>query len=358
MTTMLRSRRCIYGWLMTSSCLSLVFSLVEANKNLLSFSTLPLTAFFTHQQEHQQHQSAAATSSFLNSISNHDSETEFQFGKQDNDESLDQGENEEINRQKYRDADDNYMTESTFSLQEQLQRTMIISPSLLACDWSCVRDEVQRCTRAGATRLHIDVFDGILIDSPQALTFGPQMVQAIRKSCQDQTGDAVLDVHMCVHRPARYVSAMAQAGASRFIFSWESVGSLDEAIDLAFEVASTGMSCGVSINPSTNFEEIVPLLETNMLDCVNVLAVEPGFGGQKFQLRALETVARLRAFRNLSSIDFEIMVDGGINHETAGEAAYAGADILVSGSFMFGHPGGIYLCMVDLLGETQRYTQQ
>ena len=317
-----------------------------AKKNLLPFSTLPTAAFVL--DHHQQHETPSVPP--LDSL-NEQPEIEFELEEHPEEERLDDydewGDDD--------DDDDAFLDEAAWK-NRQKQRPIIISPSLLACDWSCIRDEVHRCLQAGANRLHVDVFDGVFLDSPWAMTFGPQMVAAIRKSCEEND-TAILDLHMCVHRPARYVAAMAAAGATRFIFSWESVGSLDEAIDLAFEITACGMSCGVSINPSTNVEEIIPLLETNMVDCVDILAVEPGFGGQPFQRRALETIARLRALRTISMIEFDIMVDGGINHESAGEAAYAGADILVSGSFLFRHPGGIFLCMVDLLGEAQRYMQ-
>lgn len=252
------------------------------------------------------------------------------------------------------DDDADYDTSDISYELKNILRPTIISPSLLASDWTRIGDEVARCIEAGATRFHVDIFDGVFLDSPMALTFGPQMVAAIRKSCGHEPS-AILDLHLCVHRPARFVAPMAAAGASRFIFSWESCESLEEAIDLAIEVVSSGMACGVSVNPHTNIEEIFPLLETNMVDCVDVLAVEPGFGGQTFQAKALRTIARLRIFRKLAMVDFDIMVDGGINHETAGEAVFAGADILVSGSFLFKHPGGVELCMIDLLSEAQRY---
>jgi ribulose-phosphate 3-epimerase len=239
----------------------------------------------------------------------------------------------------------------------------VVSPSLLACDWSRIRHEVGRCLKAGASRLHVDVFDGVFLDSPKALTFGPQMVAAIRRSCNrvaavshhaglednnegdDATGTvpphAILDLHMCVDKPRRYVVPMAEAGGDRFVFQWEALESAEAAIELAVDVRAAGMACGVSINPGTSADEIIPLLATNLVDVVDVLAVEPGFGGQVFQRRVLEKVRRLKEWREENRVDFDIMVDGGINRESAREALEAGANVLVSGSYLFNHKRGM-----------------
>jgi ribulose-phosphate 3-epimerase len=213
-----------------------------------------------------------------------------------------------------------------------------ISPSILACDWSNIRGEVERCMLAGTKRLHVDIFDGVFLDSPYALTFGPQMVKAIR-SCSEE---AILDLHMCVDRPSRYVEPMAKAGADSFIFQWEAMkedqdGRLNAALILAKAVVDQGMSCGVSINPATDVKDILPLLKSGLISIVDVLAVEPGFGGQKFQTIALTKIEQLRQFREAtpSGENIKIMVDGGINETTAGSV---GADILVAGTFLFQHP--------------------
>uniref|UniRef100_A0A7S4AJN6 glycerol kinase n=1 Tax=Pseudo-nitzschia australis TaxID=44445 RepID=A0A7S4AJN6_9STRA len=146
-----------------------------------------------------------------------------------------------------------------------------ISPSLLASDWSNIRGEIQRCLDAGINRLHVDIFDGVFIDSPYALTFGPQMVEAMRR-CSDD--DTILDLHLCVDRPARYISAMKEAGGNTFIFMWEGVKDGEAALEIAHEVVESGMDCGISINPSTRVEEIYPLLESGLISVVDVLAVE------------------------------------------------------------------------------------
>jgi ribulose-phosphate 3-epimerase len=210
-------------------------------------------------------------------------------------------------------------------------RHTTISPSLLAADWSDMRGEVMRCVELGMTRLHVDVFDGVFLDSPYALTFGPQMVAAIRK-CSSAT---FLDLHMCVERPARYVIPMKKAGADSFIFQWEAMADVVEAIQLAQEVIDSGMQCGVSINPSTSIRDIFPLLKTGLVSIVDVLAVEPGFGGQEFQEVVIDKVEGLKLYRHSEALDFDIMVDGGINDTTAEKIR---AEILVAGTFLLQHP--------------------
>lgn len=237
----------------------------------------------------------------------------------------------------------------------------IVSPSLLACDWGNMKGEIQRCLEAGMSHLHVDVFDGVFLDSPHAFTFGPRMIKAIRQSCDDATASggtrAVLDLHMCVDRPLRYVEPMAEAGADRFIFQWEAFAGepeaqrIEAALGLAHQVLNAGMKCGISINPNTNVEDIIPLLESRLIDMVDVLAVEPGFGGQSFQSRALAKLSMLRKWRAENDVHVLLMVDGGINENTSSKARSAGADVLVSGTFLFDHPVDISTGFRDILGD-------
>jgi ribulose-phosphate 3-epimerase len=226
--------------------------------------------------------------------------------------------------------------------------TIVISPSLLACDWAHMADEVQRCVEADVTHLHVDIFDGVSLESPLAFTFGPKMVQALRDSA---TPGVILDLHMCVDRPQRFVKTMADAGATRFIFQFEAVKNGDEALALAKTIVDSGMMCGVSINPETPVSELYPLLESGVIDLVDILAVNPGFGGQSLQEAALQKVRELFDWRHAhGKARFHIMVDGGINTETAPLAIEAGADILVAGTFLFRHPSGLSAGVADLLG--------
>lgn len=239
----------------------------------------------------------------------------------------------------------------------------IISPSLLACDWADIRGEVQRCMDAGLSHLHVDIFDGVFLNSPYALSFGPQMVKAIRKSCDDCTTEseeaeeATLDLHVCVEGPARYVDALAASGGTRFIFQWEAMEGEDDearlasAVDLAKKVGFAGMQCGVSINPSTGVDSIFPLLETGLVDLVDVLAVEAGFGGQSFQDSALSKLRKLVKWRGDRHVNLKFLVDGGINSETAPLVVAAGADILVAGTSLFRHPKGLQQGIDELMAS-------
>ena len=227
----------------------------------------------------------------------------------------------------------------------------IISPSLLSCDWADMRGEVRRCEVAQVPWLHVDVFDGVYLDSPYALTFGPQMIKAIRQS---SSSNVTLDIHICVDRPERYIEAISAAGGDRFIFQFEAMSGEDNndkivaATELARAVNQSGMKCGVSINPSTDVSLIYPLLETGLVGLVDLLAVEPGFGGQKFQHKVLEKLRRLRLRVDQSGWDVLLMVDGGINADTAKQVVEAGADILVAGSFLFQHREGFEFGLKEL----------
>lgn len=233
-----------------------------------------------------------------------------------------------------------------------------------------IKGEIQKCLDAGVPWLHIDVFDGVFLDSPMALTFGPQMIDSIRKRFVDRH-ELTLDVHLCVDRPERYAKPMAEAGATRIIFQWEAMGcsnegggdnsdALSSAIAFARTITSLGMKCGVSINPETSVTTIYPLLDTGLVDLVDVLAVEPGFGGQEFNHVAIEKIAMLWQYRDeklrsRSSVsagmedDLKILVDGGINRGTSSLVKSAGADILVAGTALFRHPLGLEEAVKELL---------
>ena len=231
-----------------------------------------------------------------------------------------------------------------------------------------MKGEIQKCLDAGVPHLHIDVFDGVFLDSPNALTFGPQMIDSIRKRFID-VPELTLDIHLCVHRPERYAIPMAEAGATRIIFQWEAMGgqkdwedgsdALSSAIAFAKTITSLGMKCGVSINPETSVTSIYPLLDTGLVDLVDVLAVEPGFGGQEFNPLAIEKIAMLRRYREEElrpsrggagmEEDVKILVDGGIHRGTSSLVKSVGADILVAGTALFRHPQGLEVAVKELL---------
>lgn len=212
-----------------------------------------------------------------------------------------------------------------------------------------MKGELEKCIDIGLNHIHVDVFDGVYLDSPHSFTFGPQMVQAI----SSRFPSLALDIHLCVDRPARFIDAMSESGAARIIFQWEAMGDdpFQPAVEFAVRTKRAGMKCGVSINPSTAVEEIFPLLETGLIDLVDVLAVEPGFGGQLFNPVALSKISRLRDWID-ATIDtgmISILVDGGINKATSSDVMSRGADILVAGTALFRHPRGMIEALNDVL---------
>lgn len=132
------------------------------------------------------------------------------------------------------------------------------------------------------------------------------MVKAIR-AC---SSEAILDLHMCVYKPARFVEAMKAAGADRFIFQFESMTNEEEVLDLAKRITDAGMKCGISINPATSVDHLDSILASGLISVVNLLAVEPGFGGQKFNPVTLEKIEYLLQLRQEKGYTFEIGVDG------------------------------------------------
>ncbi len=193
----------------------------------------------------------------------------------------------------------------------------------------------------------------MFLDSPYALTFGPQMIRAIHDRFRKD--DLTLDIHLCVDVPGRFTKAIADAGATRIIFQWEAMRGdrLRSAVELAYAITLAGLSCGVSINPETPISAIFPLLDTGLVDLVDVLAVEPGFGGQKFNPLALQKIANLRSWINDRlagrGIDVKILVDGGVNNETSRKVMEAGADILVAGTSLFRHRSGFRHAVSELV---------
>ena len=216
-----------------------------------------------------------------------------------------------------------------------------------------MKGEIQKCLDVGLPRLHVDVFYGVYLDSPDALTFGPQMIACIRKRFADQK-DLILDIHLCVDRPQRFTQSLADAGASRIIFMWEAMmGDDNTAIAFAKEINSLKMKCGISINPDTPITSLYPLIDTGLVDLVDVLAVEPGFGGQQFNEVAIQKIIMLRKHLDESlrprGINVKILVDGGINKHTSPLVKDAGADILVAGTSLFRHPLGFEEAVNELL---------
>ena len=199
-----------------------------------------------------------------------------------------------------------------------------IVPSILSADAGRLDEQVKEAAKAGADRIQVDVMDGHFVPN---LTFGPLVVEAVRRAT-----DLPIEAHLMIERPELFIEAFAKAGATLIYVQIESTTSLYRTV---MQIRELGAKAGVAINPATPvvaLREILPYITT-----VNVMTVEPGFGGQKFIPHSPEKIQRLRAL----APDIEIEVDGGIDAKTAPLVVKAGATVLVAGSAVFGHKQGI-----------------
>jgi len=203
-------------------------------------------------------------------------------------------------------------------------RRIEVVPSILSADVSRLGDQVREAVAAGADRIQIDIMDGHFVPN---LTFGPLVVEAVRK-----VTDLPIEAHLMIEHPEQFIEAFAKAGASLIEVQVEATTSLYRTVQAIKEL---GADAGVAINPATSVEMLREILPYIVL--VNVMTVEPGFGGQNFIVHSPDKIRRLRAM----APDVQIEVDGGIDAQTAPLVVRAGATVLVAGSAVFGHKGGI-----------------
>jgi ribulose-phosphate 3-epimerase len=208
---------------------------------------------------------------------------------------------------------------ATRVLQNLRTAAPLVAPSLLACDFAELREEIRRVEQAGAQVLHLDIMDGHFVPN---LSFGLPVVEAVRRCT-----DLPLDVHLMISEPARYVRRFREAGADLLTVHIEV---LPDPRPLLQEIRTLGAAAGISLNPPTPVETLDDCLD--LCDLVLVMSVMPGFGGQPFEAAALE---KLRHVRSLAGPNLLLSVDGGVNADTVGRCAKAGADVLVTGSALF-----------------------
>ena len=198
----------------------------------------------------------------------------------------------------------------------------IIAPSVLAADFANLGRDVEMLSRSAAEWVHIDVMDGCFVPN---ISFGFPVLAAIRKATTK-----VLDVHLMIVEPERYVARFAEAGADWVTFHLEATTDVRRCIEL---IRESGAKVGISIKPKTEVEslrEVVPLV-----DMVLVMSVEPGFGGQRFIAESLDRIAALRKMAEELHPELLIEVDGGISSANAAPLYAAGANVLVAGSSVF-----------------------
>jgi ribulose-phosphate 3-epimerase len=217
--------------------------------------------------------------------------------------------------------------ETSMSRQDLLEiyrsATPVIAPSMLGCDFGNLHREVELLTAAGAPMLHLDVMDGHFVPN---LTYGPVVIRQLRSLTR-----LPLDAHLMISDPAQYLDEFLDAGCDGITVHVECFSDSRTAMaDVLERIQAAGAVAGIAVNPSTPITEIQPLL--NHTDQVLIMSVEPGFGGQAFQVESLEKL------RQLSETDKIIAIDGGIGPETIGLAYAAGARMFVCGSAIFDAP--------------------
>jgi ribulose-phosphate 3-epimerase len=221
-------------------------------------------------------------------------------------------------------------------------RPIKLAPSILASDFARLGEQVRAASDAGADYIHIDIMDGHFVPN---LTMGPVVVQSIRSYTQ-----LPFDVHLMLETPEAFVPHFAQAGANLITVHVEACVHLHRVVE---QIVALGLKAGVAINPHTPLvmlEEILPYVAE-----VNVMTVNPGFGGQTFIASMLPKIARLRKMIVAQNVDVDIEVDGGVDVETAPRCVEAGANVLIAGTSVFGPGGTIAEHIAALRASTNKF---
>ena len=198
----------------------------------------------------------------------------------------------------------------------------ILAPSMLSADFKILGEQLRQTEEAGAQYIHFDVMDGIFVPS---ISFGMPVLSSVKGATEQ-----VLDVHLMVTEPGRYVKEFAACGADIITVHLEACEDPRAALDA---IHACGARAGISIKPATPVEELIPYLD--QADMFLIMSVEPGFGGQAFIPESLERIRQLRGMLEERGLEKDLEVDGGIYHSNAAEVLDAGANVIVSGSGVY-----------------------
>jgi len=197
-----------------------------------------------------------------------------------------------------------------------------IAPSILAADFNCLGKQIRELEENDVKILHVDVMDGMFVPS---ISFGMPVITSIRKE-----SGLFFDVHLMVQEPIRYIEEFVKAGADSITIHIEACKDVTATIH---KIKEMGVQCGISINPETVVEKVLPYLE--MVNMVLVMSVHPGFGGQKLIPETLDKVIYLAKEREERKLAYRIEIDGGINQGNIGRIVSLGVDVIVAGTAVF-----------------------
>ncbi len=197
-----------------------------------------------------------------------------------------------------------------------------LAPSILAADFAILGQQIKETDEAGAPYIHLDVMDGAFVPS---ISFGMPVISSVRK-----VTDQVLDVHLMINEPERYIEEFKECGADIITFHLEAAADPHK---LLTRIRSMGIKAGISIKPETSVEAVLPYLEA--ADMILVMCVNPGFGGQQFISQSLERVRQIRNYLDSKGLWKDIEVDGGLYHDNVKTVLEAGANVIVAGTAVF-----------------------